>query len=169
MANAELMAPWIKKWEGGYVNDPDDRGGCTNTGITIAVYRKYYGSTKTCSDLKKITDEQWLHIFKTGYWNKMKADDIKSQAVAELCVQMCWGSGPVTAIKKIQLTLGTTADGVVGPKTLALLNQDEDKVFSKLYDMRMIWLANIATQGNNCKFLKGWINRLSDLKKRHNK
>jgi len=30
MANVAKLAPFILKWEGGYVNDSDDLGGATN-------------------------------------------------------------------------------------------------------------------------------------------
>ena len=165
MANIDKLVPLIKKWEGGYANDPDDAGGCTMKGITIGTFRKYYGNNKTCSDLRNITDTQWLHILKVGYWDKMQADNIVNQSIANLCVQMCWGSGPVTAIKKIQSCLGVTPDGVVGPKTLALLNnQNYKQTFDKLWNMRKAWLINIAQIGNNKKFLNGWLNRLNDYK-----
>ena len=41
MADVKKLAPFILKWEGGFVNDPDDLGGATNMGITIATYRVY--------------------------------------------------------------------------------------------------------------------------------
>lgn len=164
MANAELMVPFIRKWEGGYVNDPDDSGGCTMAGITIGTYRKYYGSKKTCRDLKFITQKEWLHIFKKGYWDKMKADQIENQSVAQLCVDMCWGSGPITSIKKIQSAIGVMADGIVGPKTLAALNSCPETIFNILWNMRKEWLEKIAQKGNNKKFLKGWMNRLNDIR-----
>lgn len=164
MANAEMMVPFIRKWEGGYVNDPDDSGGCTMAGITIGTYRKYYGSKKTCRDLKFITQKEWLHIFKKGYWDKMKADQIENQSVAQLCVDMCWGSGQITSIKKIQSAIGVTADGIVGPKTLAALNSCPETIFNILWNMRKEWLEKIAQKGNNKKFLKGWMNRLNDIK-----
>lgn len=169
MADIKKLVPKIKKWEGGYSNNPNDRGGCTMMGITIATFRKYYGATKTCEDLKKITEAQWTHILKTGYWDCMKADLIQSQSVANLCVQMCWGSGPVTAVKKIQKCLGLVSDGIVGQKTLAALNGDgswayHKTIFDKLWNMRRLWLMNIATVGNNKVFLKSWLNRLNDYK-----
>lgn len=163
MAKAELMVPFIRKWEGGWANDPDDAGGCTMAGITIGTYRRYYGSNKTCEDLRFITREEWLHIFKKGYWDKMKADQIENQSVAQLCVDMCWGSGPITSIKKIQRTLGLKDDGIVGPKTLAALNSNPREVFNLLWGMRYEWLHQIAKKGNNKKFLKGWLRRLSDI------
>ena len=36
MADVRKLAPFILKWEGGFVNDPDDLGGATNMGVTIA-------------------------------------------------------------------------------------------------------------------------------------
>lgn len=165
MADINKLIPLILKWEGGYVNDKDDKGGCTMKGITIATFRKYYGQLKTCNDLRNISDYQWKRILKAGYWDKMQADKITNQSIANLCVQMCWGSGPITAIKKIQACLGTKPDGIVGPKTLTLLNnKDYKRTFDKLWNMRKIWLTNIAQVGNNKKFLKGWLNRLNDYK-----
>lgn len=165
MANAELMVPFIRKWEGGWANDPDDAGGCTMAGVTIATYQKYYGKDKTCDDLRFITQEEWLHIFKTGYWDKMKADQIENQSIAQLCVDMAWGSGSYWAIRKMQKAIGVKDDGIIGPKTLAALNAKPNKeVFDKIWNMRYEWLCNIAKKGNNKKFLKGWLNRLNDIK-----
>lgn len=165
MANVELMVPFIRKWEGGWVDDPDDAGGCTMVGITIATYQKYYGKDKTCDDLRFITQEEWLHIFKTGYWDKMKADQIENQSIAQLCVDMAWNSGLYWAIRKMQNAIGVKDDGIIGPKTLAALNAKPHKeVFDKIWNMRYEWLCNIAKKGNNKKFLKGWLNRLNDIK-----
>ena len=164
MADYKKMIPWIKKWEGGYANDPDDAGGCTMRGITIATYRHFFGNNKTCNDLKNITDTEWEFIFKTGFWDPWKADQIENQAIAEICVQMGWGSGVKTAIKKVQSTLGLTADGIVGPKTLARLNrEDKEATFDKLWYMRFDWLLDIAQLRNNKKYLKGWLKRLSTM------
>ena len=165
MANYKLMIPWIKKWEGGYANDPDDAGGCTMKGITIATYQRYFGKDKTCSDLKNITDDEWTYIFINGFWDKFKADQIENQSIAQLCVQMGWGSGTITAIKRIQRCLGCAADGIVGPITLSKINQKPARdVFEKLWQMRRLWLIEISKKGNNKKYLKGWLNRLDDLK-----
>ena len=163
MADASKMIPHIKKWEGGYANDADDKGGCTMMGVTIGTYRRYYGANKTCADLQRISNAEWLHIFKNGYWGKMKADQIRNQSIAELCVDMCWVSGEI-AIKKIQQVLGVTADGIVGSRTLAALNGGDQRVlFEKLWQMRAQWLVQISYNGNNRKFLRGWLARLVDL------
>lgn len=41
MADVNKLAPFILKWEGGFVNDPDDLGGATNMGVTIGTYEAY--------------------------------------------------------------------------------------------------------------------------------
>src|SRR5215831_14305081 len=41
--------------EGGYVDHPRDPGGATNKGVTLDVFRSFYGSSKTKDDLRAIT------------------------------------------------------------------------------------------------------------------
>ena len=38
MANFDLYFPTLLKHEGGYVNDPKDKGGATNLGVTLKVW-----------------------------------------------------------------------------------------------------------------------------------
>lgn len=40
MADVRKLAPFILKWEGGFVNDPDDLGGATNMGVTIGTWNR---------------------------------------------------------------------------------------------------------------------------------
>ena len=53
MADKNNLIPIIKRWEGGYSDNPNDRGGATNSGVTLAVYQSVYGKNKTKNDLKK--------------------------------------------------------------------------------------------------------------------
>ena len=154
----------IKKLEGGYVNDPNDKGGCTNSGITISTYRKYFGKTKTCDDLKKLSENHWMTIFINGYWNKILGYKIKNQSIANLLVDWLWTSG-VYGIKYPQQVLGVSADGVVGPKTIAAINNypNQKELFQKLWNRRKKHFEAIG-KGKNAKFLKGWLNRLNDFK-----
>lgn len=168
MAQASRLAPFIKKWEGGFVNDPSDLGGATNKGITIGTYTTYRRSKgqpkPTVSDLKRITDEEWMDIFKSKYWDKFRADEIQSQSVADICVDWLWMSGS-TAIKRVQKVLGVKRDGIVGPKTLSAINSISPlPLFGMIKAERKRYYDEICrTRPANKKFLKGWINRLNDL------
>nr|DAT47773.1 MAG TPA: Lysozyme [Caudoviricetes sp.] len=189
MAKVELLAPYIKKWEGGFANDPADRGGATNMGVTIATFEAYCRRKAyprpTVERLKRLTEKEWLDILKTMFWDKWKADAIKSQKVANILVDWVWGSGS-HGILIPQKLLGVKVDGIVGEKTLEALNaQEPDKFFQVVFDARKKFLQDItagsirryearigrkATEAEllkhtNKRFLKGWLNRLEDIKR----
>lgn len=170
MAKIELLAPKILKWEGGFVNHPNDKGGATNKGITIGTYthyRKLKGlSAPSVADLKNISNDEWMDILKTLYWDKWKADNINNQSIANLVVDWYWGSG-VYGIKYPQQVLGVTADGIVGPKTLGAINDypNQKELFQKIWDRRKKHFEDIVRNNPSQKvFLKGWLNRLNDYR-----
>lgn len=165
MAKAELLKPFILKWEGGFVDDPLDRGGATNKGITIGTFRNFYGKDATVEQLKHITDEQWLHIFKSGYWDKWKADDIENQSIADIVVDWAWASGTVTSIKQVQKILGVAVDGIVGNDTLTAINiAGQRSLFAKIHSSRIEFVENIVKRDpSQARFLKGWKNRINSL------
>lgn len=125
MADVKKLAPFILKWEGGFVNDPDDLGGATNMGVTMATYKVYCKRKgrpePAIDDLKHLSNDEWIDILKSLYWDKWKADQIKSQSVANILVDWVWASGNY-GIKIPQELLGVTADGIVGKNTLAAVN-----------------------------------------------
>ena len=145
------------------MNDPNDSGGATNKGVTIATYRRYKGASATVDDLKAITDEDWDAIFKVMYWDKCKADEINSQAVANLIVDWYWMSG-TNAIKYVQRLVGAQPDGIVGKQTLAKLNAKGDGLAPHIYDYRNDFYHRIvANRPTQKRFLRGWLNRLNAL------
>lgn len=166
MANHLLLIPKVLKWEGGFVNHPNDKGGATNKGVTLSTFRKYFGKTKTVNDLKNITNEQWQYIFKKGFWDRWKADLIKNQSIAELLVDWLYNSG-TWGIKYPQQVLGVVPDGVVGPKTIAAINNysSQAELFYKLWNRRKKHYEDIVKRNPSQKvFLKGWMNRLNSFK-----
>ena len=63
---------FVFKWEGGYVNDPDDPGGETNFGISKKTYPKV--------DIKNLTKERARAIYKKDYWDMCLCDELDSPA-----------------------------------------------------------------------------------------
>ena len=81
MANIKTFLEKLMKLEGGYINHPNDKGGCTNKGITISTFQHYYGSDKTCEDLKQITEEQVEYIYRQGYLSVSSLTGISAVAI----------------------------------------------------------------------------------------
>lgn len=171
MADVNKLAHWILKWEGGFVNDPDDSGGATNKGVTIKTW-KQVGYDKDgdgdidVKDLKLLTVNDVIKVvLKPHYWDRWKADEIVSQSVANICVDWVWASGK-PGITRVQKLLGVKQDGVVGPKTLAALNSRSPlPLFGAIKQERIKFIDEICIKNpKNLKFKKGWLNRLNDLK-----
>ena len=164
MAHAELLQPFILQWEGGFVNDPLDKGGATNKGITIGTFRQFYGKDSTVEQLKHITDTQWCTSSNLGIGTGGGPPNQQSIG-CQHPVDWVWASG-VHGIKIPQRALGVVADGIVGPKTIAALNAQEPAAFfARIHDERIRFVEDIVRRNpTQARFLKGWKNRINDIK-----
>lgn len=171
MAQCEILLPFILRWEGGFVNDPNDRGGATNKGVTLSTWRNV-GYDKDgdgdidVTDLKQLTDEDVMsRVLKPHYWDRWRADEITSQSVANMLVDWVWCSGAY-GIKIPQRILNVKIDGIVGAKTLSAVNsRDPRELFDELRNEREEFLRRIVKNNpTQKKFLRGWINRLNAIR-----
>ena len=170
MADVRKLAPFILKWEGGFVNDPDDLGGATNMWVTIGTwkscgYDKDGDGDIDVDDLHLLTREDVVNrVLKPHYWDRWKADEIKSQSVANILVDWVWASG-AHGIKIPQRLLGVTADGIVGPKTIATVNaKNPRELFDMIKIARFDFIEDICRKRpTNNKFKRGWMNRINDI------
>ena len=170
MADVNKLAPFILKWEGGFVNDPDDLGGATNMGVTIGAwkscgYDKDGDGDIDVDDLHLLTREDVVNrVLKPHYWDRWKADLIQDQSVANILVDWVWASG-AHGIKIPQRLLGVTVDGIVGPKTIAAVNaKNPRELFDMIKIARFDFIEDICRKRpTNNKFKRGWMNRINDI------
>jgi len=170
MADIQKLIPFILRWEGGYVNDPLDKGGATNKGVTIATWKEGGYDIDGDGDIdendvKLISEADFGIILRKYYWDKWKADLIISQSIANIVVDWTWGSG-AWGIKIPQRILGVKEDGVVGQKTIDAINEsDPFFLFLRLKDERIRFIDNIIKNNpNQLRFKMGWYNRINALK-----
>lgn len=168
MANFDKFAPTLSKLEGygKFTNHPADLGGPTMSGVTLSTFKAFFGNHKTVDDLIKMSYDQWLHIMKSGYWDKVGGDKISNQSVAELLADFAVNSGPRTAVVKVQELLGETADGIVGPLTIKAINtSSQGLLFNALYAVREGYYYKIvASKPSQSVNLTGWLNRLKQFR-----
>lgn len=151
----------------GYHNIPGDKGGPTMCGVTLATYSGWCRShglpCPTAQTLARMPYAQWVEIARGQFWERYRADAIANQSVAEMFVDWAWTSG-AGGVKAAQRALGLTADGVVGPKTVARLNAPESEgTWRTLRDARLRFYAACAAKPGQAKFGKGWRNRVTSM------
>lgn len=158
-ANYNKCLETILHHEGGYVNHPKDPGGETNLGVTKRVYEEF-GGTK---DMKDLTVEDVAPIYKKGYWDKMRGDDLPNGL--DLCVfDFGVNAGPGRAAKYLQTMIGTVADGGIGPNTLAKVAEYVEehglaKVIDNYQEARQSYYEKLSTFST---FGKGWTRRVDE-------
>lgn len=171
MANIDILAPFILSWEGStYTNHPLDAGGPTKYGITLKTWqahgRDLNGDGKIDEeDVKLITEADAVGIMKKIFWDKMCADRIESQSVANLLVDFAWGSGPQTAAKAVQGLVGVKQDGAVGDLTLGAINGADPKtLFNQLHAIRLKRFDDrVKEKPDQIVFLDGWKRRVNNI------
>jgi lysozyme family protein len=148
--------------EGGYRlhSVPGDRGGMTYAGIARNRWPRWAGwpdidaGATPASTLVK-------DFYRAEFWNKVRGDEIESQAVARTIFDFAVNAGVGTAVKLAQLVVGQTPDGALGPKTLAALGAADPDRFVLSYALAKIArYRDIVTRDRSQQtFLLGWINR----------
>ena len=152
----------------GYHVVKGDQGGPTMCGVILTTFqdwrRKQGKPTPTVEDLKRLGYDEWLAILKGVFWDPCRADEITNASVAMMLVDWTWVNGPA-ARKQAQRALGVTADGIIGPKTLAALNASPaSAVFAKLRDARLrSYSAIVAAKPGQMRFYNGWCNRTNRI------
>jgi len=162
-----LALKFTLRWEGGYVNHPNDKGGPTNKGIiqaTYNVYRKEQGLPQ--QSVYYITDDEVHNIYKEMYWLEGNCHVIAeaNQLLAISHFDWCVNSGVSRGIQTLQYCLGVSVDGIWGNNTQAKFNMSDTATLLHCYNKRREMLYRRWGVGSQRVFLNGWLNRLNDLK-----
>lgn len=172
MAKFKISLQKTLAHEGGYVNDPDDLGKETYSGISRNNHPDWNGwllidNAKKLSgfphllvndiELQKQVELFYLYEF----WLRLKADDIQNQTSADSIFDFAINAGTSTSVQLVQSIIGTKADGIIGEQTLKKLNSLDFGYFQPAFTVGKIshYIAIIQKRPVNKKYLYGWIIR----------
>lgn len=151
----------VLQFEGGYSNDPLDKGGATNKGVIQSVYDSYRKSFGLpIQSVQQISDAEVRDIYYKRYWLAAKCDKLPN-GVDTVHFDTAVNAGPSQAAKFLQRAIGVKDDGVIGDVTLAKVNTLDSKVVMKAYtNSRISFYVDLVVKDvTQIKFLKGWIKR----------
>ncbi len=181
MADFEKAFKGTMAHEGGYVNDPTDRGGETYHGISRKAHPDWLGW--------KILDEEGIdadskrkeleslvrNLYRSLYWDRVYGDEITDQAVADQLFDFAVNSGPKKAVRYLQRALNSlnrdgqswsdiALDGKLGPLTMMVLKSclesEADVLLVMLENLRGARFVEIGERDPTQKrFMRGWQKR----------
>ena len=144
-------------WTGGAPNKGLLRG--TKFGISAASFPTL--------DIAALTLDDARAIYRRLYWDRVRGDELPP-ALALLVFDSAVNNGVAAAVKLLQASIGTTADGLIGPATLAALARSlgdgsPDRVTAvgaEFQARRIVLMAALPTWAT---FGLGWARRLTLL------
>lgn len=172
--NFEKIIEGVRRYEGGYVNHPNDRGGATNMGITKPFYAKYLGVPSSLITTQMIKDLTWPEakmMYYKNIWLENGLDKLP-EFLQEVMMNYIVISGPARAIPHLQRFVGVRPDGEIGPNTLKAI-QNKVKTYPSerlflnafIHDIMRFFIGIVQSRASQRVFLKGWFNRFSQYYK----
>lgn len=186
MADFKKAYEVVKANEGGYANDPDDTGGETYKGISRNNWPKWKGwamvdaakkdpmGFKLAMETNSRLQFAVLEFYKVNFWDVLKLDHVKSEAIATELFDTAVNLGSDKAGEFLQMVLNGTnrngkdyadipEDGKIGPLTVQTLNGHKrpGEVLKLLNCLQGVHYLTICRKRPvNEKFMSSWLSRV---------
>lgn len=166
----------VLEHEGGFSDNPDDRGGRTYAGLTWDTYKDYClrsGKTPSKEHHKSLMPTELLSIYKTLFIEPLRIDEYESDWVKEAVFSASINHGGYRASILVQRAVNKTSklarlvvDGKVGAKTITAVNALTAVSFVNVLAVQRVLFVDRLVQRTAQKgdlsqvgFLVGWHNR----------
>ena len=148
----------VLEHEGGFVDDPTDRGGETKYGISKRAYPD--------EDIKALTVERAKELYKRDYWDRFKCGQLPDR-IRHIYFDMCVNMGGGRATKILQEACNSKnsykidVDGGIGKNTIKASANLED---FRLRAYRVMFYAELVMKKpEQMKFWVGWFRRSCEV------
>jgi len=167
--NINKLLDNVLEHEGGFVDHPNDKGGPTNYGITLAALNEYTGLRNSKLDIKMLSEHTARAIYQENYYRKPGINRLP-EAMQPLLFDMAVNHGCKTGVQLLQSQLLADGyecglvDGYIGRSTIAAAIKalaDLGQVFiNNLVNRRIARYRSIIKHDpTQAVFEKGWIAR----------
>ena len=175
MAQFGISYHITEQMEGGYSNNPHDKGGETYAGISRVSFPDWKGWAfldKQAHPIQHNAKFSYLsrdveQFYRTEFWKKLNCG-FMSQVVANQLFDYAVNSSKSKAVKSLQTVLNRLGaflqvDGIIGEKTLtAMARFNQDDIAGNLLIQRENFINRLALQ--QPQFKRVWLNRIAYLK-----
>lgn len=156
------------KNEGGFklTNIANDRGGMTYAGISRRHHPGWAGWTVI--DAGDTPPTQLVRDFYCDqFWIPINGNLITHQDVANNIYDFGVNAGIKVAAKLAQIVAGVSPDGVIGPKSIAAINDLDPVGFKLAYALAKVarYRDIVVKDRTQIKFIIGWLNRVLEQAK----
>lgn len=151
-----------------YTDHPLDAGGPTKFGITQRTLSRWRGQPATAEDVRKLTRGEAEKIYFELYWIQPNIYSLPGTWLSVAVFDQYVNRG-TAAIRDMQRCLNVTADGIIGPQTLAAAGQShrldacESLTREFIYECQMSYVRIVERNASQIVFLRGWIKRTQEL------
>ncbi|HUC16979.1 MAG TPA: glycosyl hydrolase 108 family protein [Acetobacteraceae bacterium] len=162
----ETAFNWVVGVEGDYTNDPGDpgnwTGGAVGSGQCNGTKYGISAASYPTLDIANLTEAEAEAIYQRDYWTPIQGDSLP-QALALVIFDAAVNSGVSQSVQWLQVVIGATTDGNLGPETLAAMNGwtgGADSLCSEVLAQR---IAALGDDSNWNTFGLGWSRRCAAL------
>ncbi|MDA4848473.1 glycosyl hydrolase 108 family protein [Hoeflea poritis] len=156
----------VFRWEGGYVDHPDDPGGATNMGITHKVLAKWRGVPAVSKkEVRNLTREEAEEIFRSRYYDVIKGRKLP-EPIDLIVMDGAVNHGTKTMVQFLEEALGVEQNGKLGNNDINTLKEatgNEDDLIALAVSLADARKQRYLTRPHAVRFIKGWTNRLNDV------
>ena len=180
MAGFQNSLKRVLELEGGYSDDPNDKGGNTNFGITERVYNAWLSNdSKPLRPVIGITVEEVALLYYSEFWIQARCNLIEefSWPLADEVFETSVNCGPGIGVVMVQQAFNSLRsedvpplvnDGRCGPLTLHALRRMceqgyEDILVRASNCQQYIYYCTLLDKDpvRNRKYIRGWMKRIS--------
>lgn len=183
MQSVDGMIADIIRREGGFVDDPADKGGATKHGVSLR-YARGVGldldgdGDVDGEDIRLVTPEKAAELYRKDFFETPRFDRLPA-SIQPLMFDWAVNSGPPRPIMAMQKVLDEVGkltgawrceiDGVIGPQTARLAHRADAEMgpffLNALVEERRAFYQRVAqSDPSQQKFLKGWLARADEFK-----